>query len=105
MKILSNKKYEELNDRLSTALYDANLLRCELEVRTKRAEELITERNDLKAQIELLKNENELLKEKIKELKEKNKELFLEIKKADKEIEELKEVKKTTRTRRTKKEA
>lgn len=92
MKVLSNKKYEELNDRLSMALYDANLLRCELEVRKKRAEELITERNDLKAQIELLKNENELLKEKIISLK------------APKKVKK-EEVKKATRTRRTKKEA
>lgn len=94
MKILSNKKYKELDDRLSMALYDANLLRCELEVRTKRTEELIEERNDLKAQIELLKKENELLKEKIISLKAPKKE---EVK--------TKEVKKTTRTRKTKKEA
>lgn len=97
MKILSNKKYKELNDRLRMALYDANLLRCELEVRTKRAEELITERNDLKAQIELLKNENELLKEKIISLKAPKKVKKEEVKKE--------EVKKATRTRRTKKEA
>lgn len=97
MKILSNKKYEELNERLSMALFDTNLLRCELEVRSKRAEELLIERDNLNSQIKLLKNENELLKEKI---------ISLKMPKIEKKEEvKTKEVKKATRTRRTKKEA
>ena len=97
MKILSNKNYKDLNDRLDMAIYDADLLRCELDIRTKRAEELLIERDNLNSQIKLLKNENELLKEKI---------ISLKMPKIEKKEEvKTKEVKKATRTRRTKKEA
>lgn len=100
MKILSNRKYKEMKDKLDMALFDANLVRCQLDVTRRKEEEYIIENekllieiDGLKTELRFLKEDNCLFKERIKELKAKNK-----------KEEELKEEKKTTR-KRTKKEA